>query len=55
MKQKMEFGLILGRLAILKKIGADYEQLLRAVYSCFREKKSLEFLKKFEFFLLTKM
>ena len=38
MEQKMRFGLILGRLAILKKkIGADYEQLLRAVFLCFHE------------------
>ena len=44
-EQKMRFALVLGRLAILKKkIGADYEQLLRAVYSCFQE-KSLKFKK----------
>ena len=31
------FGLILGQLAILQKIiWADYEQLLRAVFSCFQ-------------------
>ena len=37
MEQKMLFGLILGRLAILKKNGwADYEQLLREVFSCFQ-------------------
>ena len=29
-----------------KKIGADYEQLFRAVFSCFQgQKKSFEFLK----------
>ena len=33
MEQNMRFGLILGRLAILKKkLGADHEQLLRAVF-----------------------
>ena len=37
MEQKMWFGLVLGRLAILKKkVWADYEQLLRTVFSCFR-------------------
>ena len=35
----MRFGLVLGWLAILKKkIWADYEQLLRAVFSCFQGK-----------------
>jgi hypothetical protein len=34
-EQNMGFGLILGQLAILKKMGADYEQLLRPVFSCF--------------------
>ena len=34
-KQKMRFGLVLGQLAILKKkVWADYEQLLRPVFSC---------------------
>ena len=33
-------GLFLGRLAILKKkVWADYEQLLREVFSCFHGKK----------------
>jgi hypothetical protein len=33
MEQKMRFGLVLGRLAILKKkLGADYEQLLKGVF-----------------------
>ena len=36
MEQKMRFGLVLGRLAILKKMVADYEQLLRAIFSCFQ-------------------
>ena len=40
MEQNMRFGLILGRLAILKKIGANYQQLLRPVFSCFREQKN---------------
>ena len=35
-QQKLRFGLVLGQFAILKKkIRADYEQLLRAVFSCF--------------------
>ena len=34
MEQKMRFGLVLGQLAILKnRWGADYEQLLRVVFS----------------------
>ena len=38
MEQNMRFGLILGRLAMLKKKswGADYEQLLMAISSCFQ-------------------
>ena len=32
MEQKLRFGLDLGRLAILKKNGADYEQLLRVFF-----------------------
>ena len=37
MEQKMRFGLVLGRLAILKKkLGADYEQLLRVFFSYFQ-------------------
>jgi len=40
MGKKMRFGLVLGQLAILKKkFGADYEQLLRAVFSCFHGQK----------------
>ena len=40
MEQNMRFGLILGRLAILKKNGwADYEHLLRVVFSCFQGQK----------------
>ena len=46
MEQKMRFELVLGRLAILKKkIWADYEQLLTAVFSCFHGQK------KFKIFL----
>ena len=46
MEQKMRFGLILGWLAILKKrMGADYEQLLRVVFSSFQEQKNDFFLK----------
>ena len=41
MEQNIRFGLILGRLAILKKkIVVDYEQLLRVVFSCFQGQKS---------------
>jgi hypothetical protein len=41
MDQSMRFGLVLGRLAILKKkIWADYEQLLRVLFSCFHVQKS---------------
>ena len=44
MEQKLRFGLALGRLAILeKKIWADSEQLLRAVFSCLRWKKNVAF------------
>jgi hypothetical protein len=36
MEQKLRFGLVLGQLAILKKkLGADYEQLLRAGFFMF--------------------
>jgi hypothetical protein len=38
-KQKMRFGLVLGWLALLKTNWADYEQLLRAVFSCFQGQK----------------
>ena len=42
MEQNLRFGLILGRLAIHteKKMGTDYEQLLRLVISCFRGQKN---------------
>ena len=41
MEQKMRFGLVLGWLAILKKnVWADYEQLLRLVFSCFQGQKN---------------
>ena len=44
MEQKMTYGLVLGRLAILKKkLGADYEQLLRVFFHVFRGKKNLIF------------
>ena len=40
MEQKLRFGLVLGRLAVLEKIiGPDYKQLLRSFFSCFQEKK----------------
>ena len=44
MEKKIIFGVVLGRLAILKKkLGDDYEQLLTAVFSCFHGQKSLFF------------
>ena len=39
MEQEMRFGLVLGRLAILKKNLADYKLLLRMVISYFHRKK----------------
>ena len=39
MEQIIRFGLFLGQLAVLKKIGADYEQLLRTIFSCFHGQK----------------
>ena len=42
MEQKMRFGLVLGQSALLKKtLWADYEQLLRAGFSCFRGQKNI--------------
>ena len=57
MEQKMRFGLVLGRLAILKKhIWADYEQLLRAVFSCFHgQKQSLNCIRKYSSILTEKL
>ena len=48
MEQKMRFGLVLGRLAILKKkLGADYEQLLKGVFFMLSGAKTFfRFLKK---------
>ena len=41
MEQELRFGLDLGRLALLKKTNmANYEQLLRPVFSGFREQKN---------------
>ena len=47
MEQKMRNWLVLEQLAILKKkLGADYEQLLRAVFSCFQgQKNNLKYFK----------
>ena len=42
MEQKLRFGLVLGRLAILKKSRVDYEQLSRAFFSCFHGQKNLD-------------
>ena len=42
MEQELRFVLDLGWLAVLKKrVWADYEQLLRVVFSCFQGKKML--------------
>ena len=46
MEQNMRFGLILGQLAILKKNGADYEQLLRPFFHVFVGKNNVDFKKK---------
>ena len=65
MKQELRFGLDLGRLAVLKRkrVWADYEQLLRVVFSCFQGQKIFFFflkknqngrLKKTEFFNFVK-
>ena len=54
MEQKMIFGLVLGRLAILKKpFGADYEQLLRAFFSCFQGQKKINLIVKNILLLIT--
>ena len=46
MEQKLRFGLVLGRLAILKKkFGPDYKQLLWSVFSCFQAQKDFLFFK----------
>ena len=49
MEENTRFGQVLDRSAILKKkLGADYEQLLRVFFSCFQgQKNNLEFLKKY--------
>ena len=38
----LRFGLVLGRLAMLKKNWADYEQLLRVFFSCFQGQKKCQ-------------
>ena len=44
MEQNLRFGVALGRLVALKKIWADYEQLLRQVFFMFRgAKKNFKF------------
>ena len=55
MEQRLRFGLVLGRMALLKiKFWADYEQLLRAVFSCFHRQKNLIFFKTLESIVGTK-
>ena len=44
LEQNMRFALISGRLAILKKRWANYEQLLRLDFSCFNGQKIFFFL-----------
>jgi hypothetical protein len=40
MEQELRFGLDLDQLAVLKKwVWADYEQLLRVIFSCFQVQK----------------
>ena len=52
MEQKMQFGLVLGGLAVLiKTTWADYEQLLRAFFSCFQGQKMFIFFKNIFCFL----
>ena len=48
MKQELRFWLDLGRLVVLKKrVWANYEQLLKVFFSCFRGKKNVKiFFKK---------
>ena len=41
MEQEMRLGLVKGWLAILKKMRADYEQLLRVFFSCFQVQKKI--------------
>ena len=46
--EKLRFGLVLDRLAILKKIiWVDYEQLLQVVFSCFHGQKKINFFLKY--------
>ena len=60
MEQKLRFGRVLGRLAVLKiNVLADYEQLLSAVFSCFHGHKQIFIFSKniysftfFEFLLI---
>ena len=40
MEQNIIFGLVLSWLAVLKKMGADSEQLLRVFFSCFQKQKN---------------
>ena len=46
MVQKIRFGLVLGRLAILKKRRADYEQLLRVFFFMFSGAKKIIYISK---------
>ena len=41
MEQKMRFGVVLGNTE--KKLGPDYEQLLRVFFSCFQGRKYSKF------------
>ena len=47
MEHELRFGLDLGQLSVLKKrVWADYEQLLRVVFSCFQRAKKCQFFKE---------
>ena len=43
MEQELRFGLDLDQLTVLKKrVRADYEQLLRVFFSCFKGQKNVK-------------
>ena len=47
MEQELIFGLDVGQSAVLKKkVWADYEQILRVVFSCFQGQFVLKFFQK---------
>ena len=42
MEQKIRFGLVLSQLAIQKKMGADYDQLVSLIFHVFRDKNIIQ-------------